>query len=213
MTSAPLDRSLVAYSLAGSASLLAVGSTDAAILYSGLLNHAVTFGNSYAMDIDGGGTDLTVNYVINGSAYEANVTGSAGAVVGANSGSVAWAFQSGDTIDSNVNKYGGSKMLAQYSGGVLTTGNFPANSTNFAGFRLGGTNYGWIRFAMGGPLDGTNSFTVVDWAYDNSGAAIQAGQTSGGGGGGVPLPGAAALAAFAVGATGLRGWRSRQRAA
>lgn len=212
MSSAALDRSLLAYSLAGGAGLLAAGSADAAIVYSGLLNESVTLGSSYTTNFGVGGADLMFSQILINPAdglYRAQVT-SAGAVGAAVTDSIrAVNFGAGASIDGAGDYKGATeKILADYENGAFVDGQFPANSTGFLGFQLNGTNYGWVRLAFGGPLDATTGFTVVDWAYDNSGAAIKAGQTSS-----VPLPGAAALAAFAVGATGLRGWRSRQRAA
>lgn len=75
------------------------------------------------------------------------------------------------------------------------------------------TNYGWIELtatATGFSSTSQYSATLGDWAYDNSGATILAGQTVP-----VPEPATAALAmggALVAGAAGLRRWR-KQRAA
>jgi len=211
MSSPALDRQLVAYTLAGGAGMLAAGSADAAIIYSGLLNQSVKFGSSYAIDFDGGGTDLTFEVFDFGSRFDAR-SSSAGGGLGVADNTAAGSptnFASGILIDGG-SKYSGSstKTLASYdTDGDFIFGNFPANATGFLGFVLPGNNYGWVRLSFGNTLDATTGFTVVDWAYDNTGAAILAGQTTS------AVPGAGALAALAVGASGLRGRRSRKRAA
>jgi len=67
MSSPALDRQLVAYTLAGGAGMLAAGSADAAIIYSGLLNQAVALGSSPATDFNGGGDDLTFQLTQSGT--------------------------------------------------------------------------------------------------------------------------------------------------
>ena len=64
--------------------------------------------------------------------------------------------------------------------------------------------FGWIRI-NGGP---TLSFpaTIVDWAYDDSGAGILTGA------GIVPEPSSLALGCLAAGAAGLVAWRKRKAA-
>jgi len=214
MSSPVLDRQLLAYTLAGGAGMLAAGSADAAIIYSGLLNQSVTFGSSYTIDFNGGGTDLSFQIIANGNTFEAQVSALGNTtVVSDNASSWATNYASGVAIDGSAKYVANStKLLAQYvDDGTFLGGNFTANATGFLGVRVDGTNYGWVQLAFGGPVDATTGFTVVDWAYDNTGATILAGDK--GAAGAVPLPGAAALAALAVGASGLRGRRGRERAA
>ncbi|MBM3886247.1 MAG: PEP-CTERM sorting domain-containing protein, partial [Gemmatimonadetes bacterium] len=59
-------------------------------------------------------------------------------------------------------------------------------------------NYGWIRVSVD---QAAGTFTVHDWAYEDSGGGIQAGA--------VPAPGALGL--LAVGASGLGLLRGRKR--
>jgi hypothetical protein len=81
----------------------------------------------------------------------------------------------------------------------------------------GTTNYGWIELTAtttgltgsGTPYVSLYSATLGDWAYDDSGVPILAGQTAA-----VPEPATATLAmggALVAGAAGLRRWR-KQRA-
>ena len=212
MSSAVLDRQLLAYTLAGGAGMLAAGSADAAIIYSGLLNQSVTFGSSYAIDFDGGGTDLTLQLIQSGGgAFHAqSVSTSTTGVFSPTLSVFATNFASGDSVGGGGVIGNTTKTLASYdSAGTLFGGEFPGNATGFLGFTVG-TDIGWVRLSFGGPLNATTGYTVVDWAYDNTGAVIRAGQTTSGA---VPLPGAAALAALAAGASGLRGRRGRERAA
>lgn len=84
----------------------------------------------------------------------------------------------------------------------------------------GNTFYGWMQLsysvsAQFGP-DGAfgPELTIHDFAWDDSGALIQAGQTVDGSA--VPEPGtfaSAGLAALALGAVGLRSWRKNRKAA
>ncbi|MFM1832400.1 MAG: hypothetical protein RLZZ461_716, partial [Planctomycetota bacterium] len=78
----------------------------------------------------------------------------------------------------------------------------------------GQTNYGWIEIleSLTPTGDGLFGIKLGDWAYDDSGVAITAGQTvsnSGGGGGTPVVPGPAGLAVLAMGAAGVRRKRDR----
>ncbi|MGI8966943.1 MAG: PEP-CTERM sorting domain-containing protein, partial [Limisphaerales bacterium] len=72
-----------------------------------------------------------------------------------------------------------------------------ANTTNF---------FGWLRLTGGPGVAPTPGFpaTVVDWAYDNTGAGIRVGA--------VPEPGTLALGCLAAGAAGMIAWRKRKKA-
>jgi hypothetical protein len=71
----------------------------------------------------------------------------------------------------------------------------------FLGVRFNTNQYGWVHLRMdASPL---NSFTIVDFAFAGPGEAIHAGE----------VPGPGSLAALALGALGLKGWRRRSVAA
>ena len=55
---------------------------------------------------------------------------------------------------------------------TTTGGNFTAGQEGYVGFRLNGTNYGWMRVVF---TNNTGGAMIRDWAYDTSGAAIVTG--------------------------------------
>ena len=112
-------------------------------------------------------------------------------------------FASGAAIDGTA-LFSGYSSYTCFKYGANVSANFNAGS--FMGFRFttdsGATfNYGWLEVLW----DGTD-WEILAGAYESTaGVAILAGAT-GGGGGGVPLPGAAGLAAC-----GLLGLGRRRR--
>ncbi|MEE2972276.1 MAG: hypothetical protein VX672_04050, partial [Planctomycetota bacterium] len=87
-----------------------------------------------------------------------------------------------------------------------TTGAMSPGQRGFLalGFELDGDRvFGWADISLS--TDGL-SLTVHGWAFEDSGEAILAGQTEGGG---TPVPGLGGLAALACGAAGLRRKRDR----
>ncbi len=103
----------------------------------------------------------------------------------------------------------GSGCLAAHQG-------WAPGAFGFAGFEFEtsghNTDYGWIRleYTLGsnGLADGV---TVEDWAYDNTGASIQAGQISTGSS--TPEPSTAAMGLLAAGAAGVAALRRRRKSA
>jgi hypothetical protein len=101
-----------------------------------------------------------------------------------------------------------------------TTSNFssapfgPPDVTGFVGFMAYSTvnpspilRFGWIRVRWSAdPISGfPNSIEALDWAIEDSGAAILAGA--------VPEPGTMSMALLAAGAAGIVAWRKRKNAA
>ena len=51
-------------------------------------------------------------------------------------------------------------------------GQFAADSEGYLGFRINGTNYGWMRVVL---TDNSGGALIKDWAYDNGGGAVATG--------------------------------------
>jgi hypothetical protein len=113
----------------------------------------------------------------------------------------------GTTIDSTLPSL---SSLAAPAVGSLAYGiasscpncEFSAPTTGFVGVRFdsgGDMMYGWVRVHVD---DGSlNTLTVMDYAYNDAGGSIQAGQ--------VPEPGCLGL--LALGGVGLVSWRRRRK--
>ncbi len=194
---------LLAYSLAAGASAVAAGTTDAAIVYSGLQNIAIGQYSSQNLNLDGDAYNdiLLKNYVFSGGNYQgAYVSYYPGKVVGFTSGlSYVSALSAGTVIDAgNAN--------SQFFGSMAYGANNPNAEFNnvtdaYIGlaFPIGGVNhYGWVRVDVD---NAAGTFVIKDWAYDDvAGQGIEAGA--------VPEPGALSL--LAVGAAGVMAMRRRQ---
>jgi autotransporter-associated beta strand protein len=77
-------------------------------------------------------------------------------------------FVFGDTID------GSDLYLSSGPGGSQTHlgSSFTAGTEGYVGFKLNGSDYGWMRVVF---TNNTGGAVVKDWAYENSGAAISVG--------------------------------------
>ena len=97
-------------------------------------------------------------------------------------------------------------VRANFVGGV--------EGDNFIGFAFdsdGTTLYGWAKLV----IDLANGVTISEWAYEDTGASIAVGATSGGGQPPVTTPEGdtgAALLLLGMGAAGIRQWRKRKQA-
>ena len=80
----------------------------------------------------------------------------------------------------------------------FSPGQFQPGVDGYIGFRLNGTNYGWMRASL--TFDDPGAL-IKDWAYDNTGAAIYAGLLD------IPEPSRALL--LMMGAMGLAMRRRR----
>lgn len=217
-----LDRHfLVCSAFVGTAALLAGGNeAEGAIIYSGLQNQDVINGSTgiyIDLEMGAGITNIIVPpgpgagrgmmpgwdmnfYIYGGTTLGLGIPFNSFGVVG--SGSNAVVLTGGTQIDS---------LSAFISGPAFANGTYPNmlpnwnNASGFLGisFTDSGANrrYGWVRLTTG--ANGLPA-TVVDWAYDDSGAGIVAGA--------VPEPGSMALGCLAAGALGVVAWRKRRKA-
>jgi hypothetical protein len=191
-----------AYSAAATVAVAAVGSVEAAIVYSGEQNLSIAQFSSLNLNLDGDayGDVLLKNYVFGGGNYQgAYVNFSPGKLVtfSANGLGYVSALASGASIDSSTV---GSFIGSMAYGGSNPNAQFNNVSNAFLGLSFAsGANlyYGWVRVSVN---NAAGTFVVHDWAYDNSGAGIAAGA--------VPAPGPLAL--LAAGAAGLSRLRGRK---
>ena len=204
----------------GTAVLMTASKTDAAIVYSGPLGLNVPTtngaggiyidmtlpGTTFTPTRGGGGSSEGLNTLLPGwdfNFYRSTAslgytlrwyynTGSKAVFDGANHTA---ALNAGVMVD-------GSSALGSY---LAMTPEF-TGSTAFMGVEFlnasSNPRFGWIRIA-GGPTAGFPA-TIVDWAYEDSGAGIVTGA------GVIPEPSSLALGCLAAGAAGLAAWRKRK---
>ena len=202
---------------AAAAAAVVVGSSNAAIVYSGVLNF------SCAVDIDGCYINVETGQLSNGPGsgvpgWDVNPYSTSGGMNFFNSTGGGQMRRPGVTTGTAGNLALGTVIGAAGSfntgtGNVYGTtsatglnGGWTYGSENIIGFKFvsaaGTTHYGWMRFAMGaaGSAGTSMTRTVVDYAWENvAGTSIEAGA------GAVPAPGAIAL----LGLAGLAGRRRR----
>lgn len=194
----------LAYSLAAGAAAAAALNASAAVVYSGAQDLAVGQFSALNLDIDGDtvGDVLLKNYVFGGGKYQgATVNFLPGKLVSFNANSLAYvsALNAGFTVDAS--SVGPSFFGSMAYGASNPNAQFNTASNKFLGLSFAsGANvyYGWVRVSIN---NAAGTFTVHDWAYENSGAGIQTGA--------VPAPGALGL--LAAGASGLGLMRGRKR--
>ncbi|MBT8137134.1 MAG: PEP-CTERM sorting domain-containing protein [Gammaproteobacteria bacterium] len=222
-----------AYGAAASTALLASSALEAAIIYSGPQNINITASGSgatayTAIDMDGGGADFgfgAANFGVYNTFYGSTVvTGTNAAfAVGYGGGGIAASatygraskFSSGATIGGGAGFAGTAFFNATAATSNTTAFNAGFNSsTGFIGVQLASGNFGWIQVHVDFSFaPGNNGVTILDWAYDDSGAAIRAGDT-----GAVAAPEPATnmlvgMGLLALGASGIRTLRRRKREA
>jgi hypothetical protein len=105
-------------------------------------------------------------------------------------------------------------QTATANGSHINHGWPAGNQTGFAAFRFTtaskGFDFGWVRLKYTLGSNGlANAVTAVDYAYDDTGASILAGQTTSA----TPEPSTAALALLAAGAAGVMALRRRRQTA
>ena len=148
--------------LTGIASLVLFLPATAETIYSGLIDTPIpTDFDGVTLTIGSG----TINPFFGGVGFANNNVFQPGRTVATNIGTLQ-NFAVGATIDASLvlgNNYGGSQDH------VGTT--FTAGTEGYIGFK-NGSNYGWMRVVF---TNNTSGALIKEWAYDDSGAAITAG--------------------------------------
>ena len=198
---------------AAAAAAVVVGSANAAVVYSGVINFVC------AVDIDGCYINVQTNALSNGPGsgvpgWDVNPYSSGGGMNFFNSTGGGQMRFPGVTTGPAGNQALGTTIGSTGSFNTSTTGvvfgaaagNWQYSAQNIIGFRFvaaaGTTHYGWMRFAMGAAGSSGTSMTrtVVDYGWESvAGTSIAAGA------GIIPAPGAIAL----LGLAGLAGRRRR----
>jgi hypothetical protein len=214
-----LNRHFLACSaFVGTAVLMATSKADASVVYSGLLNINVPTTN--------GTGGIYFDLTLPGSSF-IPTKGGGGATEGLSTLLPGWDVNFYKSGTGNLRWYYNGGALAVFNGanhvaalgagveidGSASLGTFQTMVPEFTGttafmglefFDAGNARFGWIRIS-GGPTAGFPA-TIVDWAYENSGAGILTGA------GIIPEPSSLALGCLAAGAAGLAAWRKRKAA-
>jgi hypothetical protein len=206
----------------GAAALMTTQKADAAVVYSGLENFSVPTtngaggiyldltkpGSSFIPTGSGTGPAEGLNTVLPG--WDVNFYGSG-------AGNLRWAYPTVGGVAQTLAVFNGVSHVAALGAGVMVDGSSSlgtrqtmvpefTGTTAFMGVEFfdasNNERFGWIRIT-GGPTAGFPA-TIVDWAYDDSGAGIRTGA------GIVPEPSSLALGCLAAGAAGLVAWRRRK---
>jgi hypothetical protein len=213
-----LNRHFLACSaFVGTAVMMTASRADASVVYSGPLNLAVPTTNA----LGGIYFDLTMP----GSSFIPSTSG-AGPAEGLNTVLPGWDVNFYRSGAGNLRWYYNGGALAVFNGanhvaalgaGVMVDGSSSlgtwqtmvpeyTGTTAFMGVEFfdaaNNPRFGWIRIT-GGPTLGFPA-TIVDWAYEDSGAGILTGATV------IPEPNSLALGCLAAGAAGLAAWRKRK---
>lgn len=210
-----LDGRLAAYAAVAGAALAApaIPNADADIVYSGPVNVNITSTTqgvylNVVSGINSTNSSLVASWDVNpwsstGLGLFNPATPSQAYVATAAGGTTAVNMAFGAMID-------GSSLYGSNSSANNAQWNLNS-SNNLVGFRfvdpsIGGgatTLYGWMRISLSATA-GSQPRAIVEYAYENTGAGIQAG---------VPEPSTMALlGVMAAGALGVRAWRKRKAA-
>lgn len=197
-----LDAHFVACAAAGVAMLAAAEKSQATIVYSGLMNLNVN------NDFSGVYIDLVTHAAAGSSfaTFDTNPFYGGGAIYAGSNGTMG--DGTGLALNLALGTQIGTDLSSFYTGTSDATVNFTPGVAGIYGVGFfnetqpgSPINFGWVRIIIGEPpFPGGTVGTIVDWAYEDSGASIQAGATA-------PAPGSLAL--LALGAVGLTGRRRK----
>ena len=212
-----LDSRLLAYAAVATAALAApaLPSAEADIIYNNFGGNPVaipqTLDGLYVNFVTGTTSGSVVSgwdfdpYTTGGNLtfFTSSAAGNTNQVVG--SGSTVSALTAG-TFISGASVYATAGIVSTAGTAFRTTQNTAYVGIRFRNEATGALNFGWALLSTTGPTG--NPATLISYAYDNTGAGIFAGQTSA-----VPEPSTYALfGVVAMGALGMRAWRSRKAA-
>jgi hypothetical protein len=213
-----LNRHFLACSaFVGTAVLMSAQNADGAVVYSGLENISVPTtngtggiyldltrpGSSFIPTKGGGGATEGLDTLLPG--WDVNF-------YKGSTGNLRWYYNTGAFA-----VYNAANRVAALGAGVMVDGSSAlgtlqtmvpeyTSTTAFMGVEFLNDSskplFGWIRIT-GGPTAGFPA-TIVDWAYEDSGAGILTGA------GIIPEPSSLALGCLAAGAAGLVAWRRRK---
>ena len=203
---------LLGYTAAASSAFVFSATADAAVIYSGVQN----IGLNTPVDIDNDGiSDINLSVNLSSSAnYAYMLTPNEVAFIREPGGNLVKKLSSGSSIGAGANfvfidgTFRAATTYSNFSAGW--PGATPPNTTSgLAGIKIAdsGTDiFAWLRFSITNDANGLPvDITLIDWAYEDTGASIIAGATTSP----VPLPGSLGL--LAMGASGLAAFRRRKK--
>ena len=185
-----MDKRLVAYSVAAAGMLAVAPAADAAIQYSGPRNIVINPGNQNVLiDLNNDGNDDFQFVLSSISSYFYMSLAQSGRSVIAEQANHRPAilpnnYQIKDALN---NPYYWTSSVSSSTLAGPNNGNFKGKR-GFLGVKFntaGGIRHGWVQFdGASWPAQGI----IVDWAYEDTGAPIAAGNTGGPGAGPVGMP-------------------------
>ena len=212
--SSPTSSKTLAAGSASIAALLSASAANATIIY---FNTPITSDNTtegnvvWDIDGDGGVEAILINSTTSTSFYK-NLTRPGNNFYVMSVAGDLLGLAAGQTIYDG--KFTARIMSLFLSGSLENTASISSGVSTYIGFKFEPSDddaelYGWANVTLTNG-NGFGTFVINEWAYDDSGSSIQAGQTSA-----VPEPAtyALGLGALALGAAGLRRMRQRKRLA
>ena len=196
------DRRLAIYTGAAGAAFAGAFPAEAAIQYYDV-NWTINTGYSKIFDMGDGGDDVQLDLTYSTPTYRGYASRRGTAKIATLVGD-AVRFTTSATIGP-LALWQSRGLLFNYYSSSFDDGNFSDVSTGYLGVRFGSSpvKYGWIHIDWIG-ADG-QSYHVDDYAYQDNGSWIQAGDT-----GEVPEPSTIALALLASGAAGVMASRRKK---
>lgn len=203
---------------AGSAAAFAT-SASAGIIYSGPVSFSASapvFGgiDNQTLAVGGDTLHLYARHLFGGLFDDAAVYfGVAGGAAFENTQNQLKAFNTGSVIGSgNAGHHRLARGRYTSDSSSRSPGSWVDGNPRLAGFYLQGSSgklNGWIRLVVGFQGAAPTSITALEWAYEDSGASIAAGDT---GLSSVPEPGTESMAMLALGAGAVMALRRRRQA-